>query len=124
MHNHITNSNYLEKRSLSINMGFKYGIFQSSGTSCVFYKEDEDGNQSTFNLFVSSDTDMAEKKSLSAFIDNEQMSLDSWFANKDLTLDDVVRAFNEWASNAPVIFEMEAHKSLSDCLDSVMKKED
>ena len=105
-------------------MGYKYGIFQSSRASCVFYKEDEDGNQSTFNLFVSSDADMIEKKSLSAFIDNDQMKIDGWFANKDLAVDDVVKAFNKWAPNAPVIFEIEAHKSLSRCLDSVMKKED
>ena len=33
-------------------MGNKYGILQSSSKSCIFYKQDEDGNQSTFNIFV------------------------------------------------------------------------
>ena len=30
----------------------KYGIYQSTSKSCIFYKEDDDGNQSIFNLFV------------------------------------------------------------------------
>lgn len=105
-------------------MGYKYGIFQSSGTSCVFYKEDEDGNQSTFNLFVSHENDTNEKKSLFAFVDNEQIGKDNWFASKDLAMVDAVKAFNEWASGAPVVFEMEAHNSLGHCLNSVMEKED
>jgi len=102
----------------------KYGIFQSSGMSCVFYKEDEDGNQSTFNLFVSSDKDTKGKKLLTAYIDNEQMGKDNWFADKNLKIDDAIKAFNKWAPDAPVVFEMEAHKSLSHCLTSIMKKED
>ena len=105
-------------------MGHKYGIFQSSGMSCVFYKEDEDGNQSTFNVFVSSDKDLKGKKSLNAFIDNEQIGKDNWFAKENLEIDDTIKAFKEWASDAPVVFEMEAHKSLSQCLTSIMKKED
>jgi hypothetical protein len=102
----------------------KYGILQSSGMSCVFYKEDEDGNQSTFNLFVSSDKDTEGKKLLTAFIDNEQMGKNNWFSHKNLEIDDAIKAFREWASDAPVVFEMEAHNSLSNCLTSIMKKED
>ena len=105
-------------------MTHKYGILQSSGMSCVFYKEDEDGNQSTFNLFVSPIKDINDEKLLSAFIDNEQMGKDNWFANKNLAIDDAIKAFNEWASDAPVVFEMEAHNSLSHCMTSIMKKED
>ena len=41
-------------------MGNKYGIYQSSKTSCIFYKEDDDGKQSTFNLFVSTDPQIKE----------------------------------------------------------------
>ena len=103
-------------------MSNKYGIFQSSSTSCVFYKEDKNGNQSIFNLFVLPDMDINNKKSLSAFIDNEQMGGDNWFAKKDIAIDDVLKAFNEWASDAPVVFEMEAHNSLSHCIYSIMKK--
>ena len=105
-------------------MTHKYGILQSSVMSCVFYKEDEDGNQSTFNLFVSSSKDINNEKLLSAFIDNEQMGKDNWFANKNLEIDDAIKAFNEWASDAPVVFEMEARNSLSHCMTSIMKKED
>ena len=104
-------------------MGNKYGIYQSSKTSCIFYKEDDDGKQSTFNLFVSTDSKIKEKKSISAFIDNEHIDKENWFAEKDMPINEAINAFNKWASDAPVLFEMEAHKSLSRCIDSMMKME-
>jgi len=52
------------------------------------------------------------------------MGKDNWFANKNLAIDDAIKAFNEWASDAPVVFEMEARNSLSHCMISIMKKED
>ena len=54
-------------------MVHKYGIYQSTSKSCIFYKQDEDGNQSTFNIFVSPSKDETEK-TIFAFIDNEQMN--------------------------------------------------
>ena len=110
------------KRLGGILITHKYGIFQSSGASCMFYKEDEDGNQSTFNLFTKTEND--KKRLLSAYIDNEQLGSDNWFINKDITIKDAIEAFNKWASDAPIVFEMEAHKSIDNCLHSVMKFED
>ena len=40
------------------------------------------------------------------------------------TLKDVIEAFGGWASDAPVVFELEAHKSMSHCLSSMIKKEE
>ena len=102
-------------------MKFKYGIYQSSPKSCVFYKQDEDGNQSTFNIFVT--PDQVNKESVSAFIDNELMKDENWGKNKVKKVEDIVEAFNQWAKNAPLMFEIEAHKSMGECLHSVMKKE-
>ena len=105
-------------------MAHKYGIYQSTSKSCVFYKQDEDGNQSTFNIFVTPDTDKTDKKSLVAFIDNEQLKKENWSLSKESDVKDVINAFGGWASDAPVVFEMEAHRSLSNCLSSVLKKEE
>jgi hypothetical protein len=102
----------------------KYGILQSSGVSCIFYKEDENGKQSTFNLYVSSDKEMGNKKTLTALIDNEQVGLDNWFGDKNISVEDVIKAFYKWAPDAPVLFQMEAQESLSQCLYSIMKIEE
>lgn len=103
-------------------MGHKYGIYQSSPSSCIFYKQDEDGNQSTFNLFlIPEDTSEADKKIFS-FIDNEQIRTKSWFGAKNLSIQDVMKAFGEWASGAPIVFEMDAIKSISTCLGFKLRK--
>ena len=102
-------------------MPHKYGIFQSSSKSCVFYKEDEDGRQSTFNIFVTPEED---REKIIAFIDNEQMSKENWSKEKVTDPKDILDAFGGWASDAPIVFELEAHKSLSQCLRSAMKKEE
>ena len=102
-------------------MANKYGIFQSTSNSCIFYKEDKDGRQSTFNIFVKP---KKEKKSIFAFIDNEQMNLDNWLSEDTEDIHEVIKAFGGWASDAPVVFELEAHKSMSHCLNSVLKKEE
>jgi hypothetical protein len=98
----------------------KFGIYQASSKSCVFYKQDEDGNQSTFNIFVK---ESKEKKDLIAFIDNEQMKKENWAFEKDSDMKDLIKAFGGWASDAPIVFELEAQKSMSNCLNSVLKKE-
>jgi hypothetical protein len=103
------------------NMAHKYGIYQSTSNSCVFYKQDDDGNQSTFNIFVTSSKDKVEKKELFAFIDNEQMKKENWTAPKITDIKDIIDAFGGWAADAPVVFELEAQKSLSQCLSSVLK---
>lgn len=58
-----------------IKMVYKYGIYQSSGASCIFYKENEDGDQSTFNLFVAPEMDVEGKNTIFALIDNEQIAI-------------------------------------------------
>lgn len=102
-------------------MANKYGIYQSTPKSCIFYKQDKDGNQSAFNIFVSPEK---EKQNFFAFIDNEQLETKNWSTNEDSSIRDVVKAFGGWASDAPVVFELEAHKSMSQCLNSVLKKEE
>jgi hypothetical protein len=98
----------------------KFGIYQASSKSCIFYKQDEDGNQSTFNIFVTQSDD---KKDVIAFIDNEQLKQDNWASPKDADIKDLIKAFGGWASDAPIVFELEAQKSISQCLNSILKKE-
>lgn len=105
-------------------MSHKYGILQSSNTSCIFYKQDEDGHQSTFNLFVTPEKEDVEKKKIQAFIDNEQFRKGNWFGQKDMKVKEIFDAFGGWASDAPFIFEINAHKSISQCLSSTMKKDE
>ena len=104
-------------------MAHKYGIYQSTANSCIFYKQDTDGKQSTFNIFVSPNTEK-DQKTIFAFIDNEQMQKENWAIPKESEIKDVIEAFGGWASDAPIVFELEAHKSLSNCLSSVLKKEE
>jgi hypothetical protein len=99
----------------------KFGIYQASSKSCVFYKQDEDGNQSTFNIFVKESED---KKDVFAFIDNEEIKKENWTSKKDAELKELIDAFGGWASDAPIVFELEAQKSMSQCLSSVLKNEE
>jgi len=94
----------------------KYGVFQSSATSCVFYKQDKEGNQSTFNVFVKPDQDDTQKKNIFAFIDNEQISKNSWFGANDLNMEEIIKAFQEWASDAPFLFGLDAQNCIDQCL--------
>ena len=105
-------------------MAHKYGIYQSSSKSCIFYKQDDDGNQSTFNIFIKPKPDEINKEEIFAFIDNEQMRKENWTSTKITDIKDVIEAFGGWAADAPVVFELEAHKSMSQCLSSVLKKEE
>jgi len=94
----------------------KYGVFQSTATSCVFYKQDKEGNQSTFNIFVESMDEEDQKGSIFAFADNEQIKQNSWFGTNDPDVQDVIKAFREWASDAPFLFGLDAQKSMDQCL--------
>ena len=107
---------YTHRGYLSINQKNKYGVFQSTATSCVFYKQDKDGNQSTFNIFVEPREEEDQKGSIFAFVDNEQIQKNSWFGTNDLDLQDVIKAFREWASDAPFLFGLDAQKSMDQCL--------
>ncbi|PNX50184.1 MAG: hypothetical protein BV456_07530 [Thermoplasmata archaeon M8B2D] len=105
----------------------KYGIYQSSSRSCIFYKEDDDGNQSTFNIFVKPKKENPQKEEIFAFIDNEQMKVANWSphdVNDIKDVKDVLHAFSGWATDAPLMFEIEAHKSMSHCLSPLIKKEE
>jgi len=102
-------------------MAHRYGIYQSTATSCVFYKQDEDGNQSTFNLFAAPITSGEKKKTIFAFIDNEQLKKENWSGTKDLDVTDIVESFGAWAADAPIVFELEAKKSMTQCLRSILQ---
>lgn len=104
-------------------MPYKYGIYQSSSKSCIFYKEDEDGNQSTFNIFVTPHAEESGMEKIIAFIDNEQMKKESW-SKTDADIKEILDAFGGWASDAPIVFELEAQRSLSQCLRSALKKKE
>lgn len=103
--------------NLSDRKGHKFGIFQKSDASCVFYKEDQEGNQSTFNLFV---LPKENENKIFAYIDNSQIGEKIWRSDKKISINDTIKAFNEWAVDAPILFELEAHKSLSHCFRSFM----
>ena len=100
----------------------KYGIYQSTSKSCIFYKQDEDGKQSTFNIFVTPSEEEYKNK-LFAFIDNEQMEKENWTPQRNVDIKQLMEAFGGWAEDAPIVFELEAHKSMSECLRSILKKE-
>jgi len=102
-------------------MAHKYGIYQSTSKSCIFYKEDEDGKQSTFNLFVTPSEDDYKNK-LFAFIDNEQMKKENWSPPTNVDIKQIMEAFGGWAEDAPIVFELEAQKSMSECLGTILKK--
>ena len=103
-------------------MGYKYGVYQSTSKSCIFYKQDEDGNQSTFNIFITKSKDEG-KNDIFAFIDNEQLKLENWSPSKNPDIKDVIEAFGGWATDAPIVFELEAHKSMGKCLSKTLKKD-
>jgi len=100
----------------------KYGIYQSTSKSCIFYKQDKDGKQSTFNIFVTPSKD-ENKNKLFAFIDNEQIKKENWSPQSNVDIKQVMEAFGGWADDAPIVFELEAQKSMSECLESILKKE-
>ena len=52
------------------------------------------------------------------------MKKENWIAPRDTDIKDVIEAFGGWAADAPVVFELEAHRSMSQCLSSVLKKEE
>ena len=103
-------------------MSYKYGIYQSTSKSCIFYKQDDDGKQSTFNVFIVPSKEKIGKNEIFAFIDNEQMKKDSWVTTKNFDIKEIIKAFGEWANEAPIVFEIEAEKSIGQCLNSVLKK--
>ena len=105
-------------------MAHKYGIYQSTSNSCIFYKQDDNGNQSTFNLFSAPASKEEEEKTIFAFIDNEEFRKDNWSKIKDLDVQDILESFGGWASDAPLVFELEAKKSMSHCLSSILKQEE
>jgi hypothetical protein len=102
-------------------MTYKYGIYQSTSSSCIFYKQDEDGNQSTFNIFVSPKNEN-KVKDVIAYIDNEQMKKENWLSGKNFDINELVEAFGGWAKDAPIIFELEAQKSMTHCLSSMIQE--
>lgn len=97
-------------------MGFKYGIYQCSGASCIFFKEDDDGNQSTFNLFLTKENQG--KRQIHTIIDNENINDINWFGTADIKIEEIFEAFKKWSSGAPIVFELEAQKNIGNFLKS------
>ena len=106
----------ISQKKGDLNVKNKYGVFQSTETSCVLYKQDKDGNQSTFNIFVEPKSEEGQKGTIFAFIDNAQIQKNSWFGTNDLDVKDIITAFREWASDAPFLFGLDAQKSINQCL--------
>ena len=52
------------------------------------------------------------------------MKKENWSTSKVSDIKEVIEAFGGWAADAPIVFELEAHKSMSHCLGSVLKKEE
>jgi hypothetical protein len=52
------------------------------------------------------------------------MKKENWIKTDIKDIKDVIDAFGGWASDAPMMFEMEAQKSMSQCLNTVLKKEE
>ena len=96
-------------------MNHRYGIYQSTESSCVLYKEDEDGKQSTFTV-LNTPRKTSEINGILIFIDNEQTFQDNIFLENISSSKELLEAFDHWAEDAPVVFEMEAQSCLSKCL--------
>jgi len=52
------------------------------------------------------------------------MKKDNWAVTREMGLKDVIEAFGGWAADAPIVFELEAQKSMSKCLSSILKSEE
>jgi hypothetical protein len=96
-------------------MGTKYGIIQKANASCVLYKEDQDGFQSFFTALHPTKKDHTDKKNIVVFIDNEVESIANVFLDNILTPENLLKIFDEWAADAPVLFQMEAYSLLLSC---------
>ncbi len=93
----------------------RYGIYQATQASCILYKEDKDGKQSTFTV-LNKKKDTDRERDLLLFIDNEMAEKENIFHEGISSTMDLLQAFNDWAQDAPVVFEMEAQTCLSRCL--------
>ena len=52
------------------------------------------------------------------------MKKDNWAVTKEMSIKDVIDAFGGWAADAPVVFELEAHRSMGQCLSSLFKNDE
>lgn len=91
----------------------RYGIYQATPSSCVMYKENRDGKQSTFTVL---NTKKESEQKVLVFIDNEQKDQDNIYLDNISSSKEILEAFNQWAHDAPVVFEMEAQTCLTHCI--------
>ncbi len=91
----------------------RYGIYQATPSSCVLYKENKDGQQSTFTML---NTNKNSTQGIIVFIDNEQANQENIYLENINSSKEILEAFNQWADDAPVVFEMEAQSCLSHCM--------
>ena len=52
------------------------------------------------------------------------MKIANWSPHDVSDAKEGINAFSGWATDAPLMFEIEAHKSMSQCLSPVLKKEE
>ena len=48
------------------------------------------------------------------------MEKENWSIPTDADIKEVIEAFGGWAADAPIVFELEAHKSMSQCLKTAL----
>ena len=122
--NYLSTHNKYQHIVRTSELDFDYSVTEyvcpnnAVGYQVIFYKEDQEGNQSTFNLFILPDN---KQNKLFTYIDNIKLDKKVWHSNND-KIEDIIKSFNDWASGAPVLFELEAQKSLSNCLNNFMIK--
>ena len=114
----------LREENMMEEMKFKFGCYQSSGTAVLLYKIDEEGHQSTFNAFVSPETDGQEKKEIIVIVDNDQIKKETFWGTQGLTVGDAFNEYGKWASDAPYDFDLQAKRDLGNLLRSELRTTD
>jgi hypothetical protein len=103
-------------------MGNRYGIVQKANAFCVLYKEDTTGSQSYFTVLNPTKKESDGQGNIIVFIDNEDESIANAFHDHITSSKKLLEIFDDWAYDAPVVFQMEAYSSLLSCC--FLKKSD
>ena len=95
-------------------MGNKYGIVQTTNSMCVLYKEDDLGSESFFTVLHPRTSYKSKNKTI-VFIDYQQKDEKDFFIDNISNTQDLLTIFDDWAQDAPVVFQMEAYTYLLAC---------
>ena len=95
-------------------MGNKFGIIQTTNSLCVLYKEDDEGKESFFTVLHPTTSNKSEGKII-VFIDHEYQETENVFIDNISSPKHLLQIFDEWADDAPVVFQMEAYSYLLTC---------